>query len=159
MQQDILKEKIERIFKECEKHRLRIEEASCDMQNFMPLDPKRYEILNKDEVQAIDQFLFRFSKLQDAIGRKLFRLILTLKEGDPLFIENMTMKDILNYLEKIGIIEAKKWQQLRDIRNELAHNYDDDPEEMSAIINKIYSEKEMLFKVLDNLQEYFKRWS
>jgi len=159
MREDVLKERIERIVKECEKHRQRIEEATEDMNAFMPLDAERYLSLGKDEVQAIDQFLFRFSKLQDAMGRKLFKLILILKEDDPLVIEEMTFRDILNHLEKIGILQVREWQRLRDIRNELSHNYDDESDEMSVVLNKIFSEKESLFMVFDNLKKYYEKWS
>jgi len=45
---------------------LRIEEAVEDLKKFMPLDENKYISLNKNQVQALDQFLFRFSKLPDA---------------------------------------------------------------------------------------------
>ena len=53
----------------------------------MPLDKQKYISLDKNQVQALDQFLFRFSKLQDVIGRKLFKYLLIFQEGDNLLIE------------------------------------------------------------------------
>lgn len=64
-------------------------EASEDLKDLMPLTKESYISLNKDSVQVLDQFLFRFSKLQDAIGRKLFKKILILKEDDVLVVESM----------------------------------------------------------------------
>ena len=157
MQNKITKEKIERIFRECDKHKLRILEATKDLENIMPLSKESYQNLDKDDIQALDQFLFRFSKLQDSIGRKLFKQILILKEDDVLFIESMSFRDILNILEKIGILEVSKWQNLRNIRNELAHNYDDVPEEMAEVLNKIYQQKETLFEVFENIKIYYKK--
>ena len=68
--------KLEKILKECGKHLQRINEAYSDMSTFMPLTAAKYENLSKDDVQAIDQYLFRFSKLQDSMGEKLFRVLL-----------------------------------------------------------------------------------
>ena len=108
----------------------------------MPLNKSRYDGLDEDEVEHIDQFLFRFLKLQDAIGQKLFKtILLVLKEE----IENKPFIDILNRLDKLELIyDLDTWLELRKIRNSLAHEYEDDSEEISHIINKIYDEKETL---------------
>ena len=157
MTREILKEKIVRILYECDKHVLRISQAVEDLQDLMPLNKQSYIALDKGSVQALDQFLFRFSKLQDAIGRKLFKQILILKEDDALLINNMTFIDILNHLEKLEIVETKEWQRLRDIRNELAHNYDDEPQEMAEVINKIYEEKETLMHIYAQAKAYYEK--
>ena len=60
--------KLEKKFKECDKHLQRINEAYGDMTLFMPICSVKYENLSKQDVQAIDQYLFRFSKLQDTMG-------------------------------------------------------------------------------------------
>jgi len=157
MRRDIVIEKIERISYECERHILRISEAVEDLESIMPLDSTKYLALQKEEVQALDQFLFRFSKLQDAIGRKFFKQILILKEDDELLITNMPFIDILNSLEKLGLLERKDWQRLRDIRNELAHNYDDAPEEMAEAINRIYNERDTLIGIYIEIKAYFEK--
>ena len=76
------KEKIERIFRECDIHILRIKDSAEQMDNFMPLDSNNYQQLSKLQVQIIDQFLFRFAKLQDCIGEKLFKVILIYLDED-----------------------------------------------------------------------------
>lgn len=68
--------KLDKQLNECRKHIRRLESASVKMNPFMPIDEHRYENLSDDEVEHIDQFLFRFAKLQDAIGEKLFRGLL-----------------------------------------------------------------------------------
>ena len=101
----------------------------------MPLNEDSYLNLSDDEVEHIDQFLFRFAKLQDTIGEKLFKLILLALDEK---VDNKPFIDILNKLEKLELIDsADKWRELRDIRNELAHSYDDEAEEMASNINKI----------------------
>jgi len=157
MKREILKERIERIISECDRHVLRISQAVEDLEKLMPLDKEKYLLLEKNDVQALDQFLFRFAKLQDAIGRKLFKQILILKEDDVLLMENMPFIDILNRLERIGILFVEHWRKLRDIRNELAHNYDDEPEEMAEVINKIYYQKETLVEIYNNTKHYYEK--
>ncbi len=157
MRQNIIKERIEKILYECDRHVLRIGEAVEDLKEFMPLDKDKYISLNKNQVQPLDQFLFRFSKLQDAIGRKLFKQILILKEDDSLLIQNMPFIDILNRLERLGILEVKKWARLRDIRHELAHNYDDEPQEMAEAINQTYYERDNLIEIYNNTKAYYQR--
>ncbi len=148
------KEKLEKIFNECEKHKLRIKSSSSEMFNFMPLNSEKYENLNDKEIQIIDQFLFRFTKLQDAMGEKLFKtLLLSLDEK----VENKPFIDILNKMEKIEILDnTQEWRDLREIRNELAHNYDDDPQESSIVINKIYEKQTVLINIFDKIVKYHK---
>lgn len=73
-------------------------------------------------VRIVNSFLFNYSKIQDKMGAKLFRKSLyTLKEIDD---ENLPMKDVLNILEKLNIVEnSKDWDKLREIRNILSHEY------------------------------------
>ena len=151
---NIYKEKIEKIFTECDKHIKRINSATKKMSNTMPLDADTYVNLSDNEVEHIDQFLFRFFKLQDAIGQKLFKVLLQLAEED---IEALTFIDILNKLEKIGILNANEWRELRRDRSDLAHNYDDEPEEMANTINKLYKKKEVLFGIYKSVETYYKK--
>ncbi len=142
---NLKKERIEKILKECDKHILRISEAVSDIDKFMPLNTSKYQNLTKSQVQALDQFLFRFSKLQDTIGEKLFKALLIFLDEE---VENKPFIDILNRLEKLEILESVEvWRDLRDIRNELAHNYEDSSEEMAIAINNIYNKKDILLSI------------
>lgn len=146
--------KIDKYLHECDKHIIRINKAFNKIKDIFPLSGEKYASLNDDEVAMIDQYLFRFSKLQDTVGEKLFRFIV--KD----FVENidsMSFIDILNRLEKIGIItHVNSWKRLRKIRNDIAHQYDDDPEEMAGLINNIFAQREILINVVNKIKEYFK---
>ena len=153
MSDDIVIEKLSKIFYECEKHILRLNSAAQKMSSFMPLDSKSYQSLSDDEVGYIDQFLFRFAKLQDAIGQKLFKTILLFLKED---IEGKPFIDILNILEKLNLLDdANVWKQLRDDRNELAHNYEDEPEQMSETINILFNKKETLIQIYGHIKQYY----
>lgn len=134
--------KIEKVFTECTKHLQRINEAHSDMSAFMPLTATKYENLAKDDVQAIDQYLFRFSKLQDSMGEKLFRLLVARFEQNT---DRLSFLDIIKKVEKYLEMDiANEWLDLRNIRNHLAHEYEDDAIEMANSINLIYAKKEVI---------------
>jgi uncharacterized protein with HEPN domain len=68
-------------------------------------------------------------------------------------VEKFTFVDILNRLEKAEILTAQTWKELRDIRNELSHNYEDDPMENTIILNKVYEKEEALELIYKNIKE------
>ncbi len=143
---------IQRVFNECEKHLLRIRTASAEMVPMMPLTALAYSELDDEQVKVIDQFLFRFSKLQDVMGEKLFKALLVLLDEN---VEHLPFLDMLNRLEKLELIEsAQVWRELRYDGNELAHNYEDDPEESANIINNLYDKRTVLFGVYDRIKEH-----
>ncbi len=135
--------KIKNLINECDKHLKRIEHAAGKMAVFMPLNAERYLLLSEDEIEHIDQFLFRFAKLQDTIGEKLFISILEFLQEENL--KSKPFIDILNRLEQLELLEDKNtWLELRKIRNNIAHQYEDEPEKTSEALNAIYAAKPML---------------
>lgn len=153
MNKEILKSKIEKIFVECDKHLLRVNKAYAKIRIILPLDENKYENLNDDEVEHIDQYLFRFAKLQDAMGTKLFKYILMFLDEH---VEGMPFVDVLNRMEKLSLLEdANIWRKLRDIRNELSHQYDDDAEEMAIILNHIFEKKEVIEDIYFHIKNYY----
>jgi len=120
----------------------RIDEAYEDIQSIISLDADKYKNLDRHAVQALDQYLFRFSKLQDTMGDKVFPLIIQMYEQNS---QRHPFVDVLNKLEKLGFISStKEWLNLRQIRNVIAHQYDDEPQEMSQAINNIVNQKEII---------------
>lgn len=142
--------KIEKYFNECDKHIVRISQAFEDIKEVLPLSARTYAALKDEHIRSLDQYLFRFAKLQDTIGDKLFRLILERYEEN---IQNLPFIDILNKLEKLGFLpSAKEWIVLRKIRNDISHQYDDEPEEMSQAINAILNQKPVLIEIYNRLK-------
>lgn len=114
-------ERLKREFEICDKHILRINEAIEGLGIVLPMSAEYYKNLNTEQVRCIDQFIFRFSKLQDAMGAKIFRYVLELLDED---ISSLPMRDILNRLERYLIIpSADEWIYIRELRNEIAHDY------------------------------------
>ena len=153
MSDEIIIEKLEKIFYECNKHILRINSATTKMAPLFPITADRYIKLSDDEVVHVDQFLFRFAKLQDTMGQKLFKTILLFLRED---IEGKPFIDILNLMEKLNLIKsANTWKELRSDRNELAHNYEDEPEQMSETINRLYKKKDILINFYKDIEKYY----
>jgi predicted nucleotidyltransferase len=144
--------KLVKYLKECKKHSIRIEKSYNKVINIFPLSAKKYEMLNDNEVEAIDQYLFRFAKLQDTLGQRVFKVIVSE------YVENinkLTFIDILNHLEQIGVLEdANTWKKLRAVRNDISHQYDDDSQEMSEALNNIFAYKDEFIKIFDDIYTF-----
>ena len=105
--------------------------------------------------RIVNSFLFNYIKIQDKLGASLFRkLLFALREIDN---ENLSMIDILNLLEKLEIIESvNDWDQLREIRNIIAHEYHSDIEERLENITLALSGFEQLKTLFTNIKQYAK---
>ncbi len=146
--------KIQKYINECKKHQIRIEKSSAKVKDIFPLSAPRYEKLSDEEIEAIDQYLFRFAKLQDTLGQRLFRVIVSEYVED---INQLTFLDILNQLEKIGILkDVNIWKRLRDIRNNISHQYDDEPQEMAEALNSVFAYRDELLDIFTNIDNYYK---
>ena len=146
--------KVEKILNECDKHLLRINSAYRRMSSFIPLNKQGYLNLTEQNITDIDQFLYRFGKLQDAVGEKLFPATLMFLREEK--IRSKSFIDILNRLEKLEILDSKDdWFELRKIRNDLSHNYDDNPAEMASAINYIYEKKDTLESIYLKVKKYY----
>lgn len=86
---------------------------------------------NPQMLRLLDQLLFRFTKLQDALGMRLVPATLAAL-SEP--FEEWPMIDRLNRLEKLGFVNVDAWLSWREIRNRLAHEYPDKPETRFAAI-------------------------
>ena len=119
---------------ECNLHLKRLKSASKGFEPFIPLDLNKYQNLNDEEIRLLDQLIYRFTKLQDAMGERLFRYLLVALEED---VKSLSFLDILNRLEQLHILESKDdWLSLRKLRNEFSHEYSNELEEnVNAIMN------------------------
>ena len=107
------------VIEECIKHSNRMNYAFVKLSYNLPFIFDYIINQNEYDIALLDQFIFRFAKLQDAIGQKLFKtLLITLDEN----VENKSAIDIFNRLEQLEIIsDYDKWKELRNLRNELSH--------------------------------------
>jgi len=99
-----------------------------------PMLAGHFEEPSDDLVAALDQFAFRFTRLQDTMGARLFRAFLVEKLKEP--YEDMPLLDVLDRLEALRLLEsADAWERIRAMRNTLAHDYPESAEEKAAALN------------------------
>lgn len=148
-----LKERLLREFEICDKHITRIDEALEGLKGSLPLSEETYLNLDSGVVMRLDQFIFRFSKLQDAIGAKIFRYVLAWLYEE---VESMSMRDVLDRLERLGVIDSvENWVYIRELRNTVAHDYPLDTREVVDSLNELIGSVGRLKEVYGRLKERY----
>jgi hypothetical protein len=89
-----------------------------------------FNTLKAEERAILDAYLKRFASIQDFLGAKIFVLLL-----DVAGINNSKMSEVLSNIEKENIIDSlENWIELREVRNELEHDY---PEELQEALKDL----------------------
>ena len=138
---------------ECNQHKNRLLKAKKHLQRYMPIDEEYYREFDDITMGFIDQMIFRFSKLQDTMGEKLFPSLLELMGED---VKSKPFIDRLNRIEELGILYKNDWMDLRKDRNDIAHEYSFNQEEVVDGINVIYNSTDKLTKIYDTFYGYCK---
>lgn len=87
------------------------------------------------------------------MGAKLFKSVL-LYEGENV---NKPFLDLLNRLEVLEIINVDEWFEIRDLRNDIAHDYATNNENSIKLLNTIYQLKSELGDILKSIQALISR--
>lgn len=141
-------DKLNEIFEVCSLHLKRMHFAHGKIGSFIPLNRDNYYEMDDETISFLDQYIFRFSKLQDVMGSRLFPSVLEYL-AEPM--NDRPFIDLLNRLERLGIIDsAMNWIELRRVRNEISHEYPTSLPERIEGIN-------ILFEQLKTLQEVVER--
>ena len=134
---------------------INIKRARADFEEIRSWDNLTPEIFeNNEKRRAVDSFIFRFTKIQDLIGEKLFKEILD-KVGE--FRRNMSFTDILDKAEKLEIIDsADKWSNFRELRNSLSHEYPSNEAEIIKDIKLALDYFMDISRTYENITKYIK---
>jgi len=145
---ELLRERLNRYFYEANTHIELINEAKDALKSKLPIT--NYKNLNSLEKFAINTLIFRFSKLQDLIGAKIFRNYLNFI---GLETEAKSFFDILKEIEKEGIIDS--WDELRQLRNQIALEYPEEEDGAIASINLFIEKSDILIDTAKKLELKF----
>ncbi len=144
--------KLNAILHECDRHAHRMKYARTTCSPLFPLTVDSYQNLPDEDVAHLDQLIYRYMKLQDALGAKLFPTIVAHLREDA---ESLTILDKLDQLERAEAIgDAERWQELREVRNQLAHDYEDDAATAVGYLNDIYETSAILRDYYDQATRF-----
>jgi hypothetical protein len=106
----------------CQTHAETLTDALQDLQlRALTLDD--YSHLGKEDRRLLDQFAYRYTRLQDDMGARLMPAVLKALGED---IGPMSAIDRFTRLEQLGWLDsADEWLAMRHVRNQFAHDYPD----------------------------------
>jgi hypothetical protein len=111
------------------------------------------EDLPSDTIKLMDQSAYRFGKLQDTLGVRVLPGILDLSE-EP-FPEGTPFAQKLQRLERLNVIPSvEQWRTLRELRNQLAHEYVDAPALKAAALNRFLDGINGLLQIWHQVSDY-----
>lgn len=141
--QDIIAFKLQPALAECAMHRQRLHQAWLEASEFAALQETAAALpLDDEQVRTLDQLVFRFGRLQDAMGTRLLPALLQLTQE---WRDDEPFLDKLNRAEKLGMLpSAEQWQLLRELRNQTAHEYPSQPELVRANLRRLVAQVPLL---------------
>ena len=138
----------------CTIHSERMRFAWEKVKNHFPLDKEKYKQLQPEELSFMDQLIFRFSKLQDSMGGKLFPSILENLGED---IRELPFIDRLAKLEKLNVIgSADEWMMLRETRNIVTLEYSFITDEIIEGLNLLGKHQQVILDILEEVKDFVK---
>ena len=128
-------------------HFKRIDMILPEIKSYLPFCNDDLEDVEK--IKTIDSFIYRFTKIQDKMGDKLFPSILRNLEE---YKNSMALVDVLNRLEKLELLaNSDKWIDYRKLRNSLTHEYPNNSDEVLEAINlsiKAYEDMKNIYATM-----------
>lgn len=140
-------------FRSAHSHRERLLASVHHLSPKFPLTEEGFHTLIDEDIFYLDSLILRFSKLQDLLGTKLFKTILSFVHQSN--SDHLTLIDQLNLYEKFGIIHIQDWKKLRAIRNHITHDYPDTPLLTILHLNEAYESIPLLIKIFNNLEQFY----
>lgn len=148
---NIYSDKLNESLQLCDIHHQRMMHAFSRIDNYFPLNLMSYNNLEADQLSFMDQLIFRFSKLQDSMGQRLFPSLLQFLGENT----NQPFIDKLALLEKIGVIDSSEdWLKLRETRNAVVHEYPFNLEEIVEGLNLLHKDVVEISSIWNKVRLY-----
>ncbi len=136
----------------CSIHCERMSFAFHKIEKYFSLDIEKYTQLQPEDLSFFDQLIFRFSKLQDSMGNKLFPAIL-INLGEE--VKGQPFIDQLAKLEELAIIkDSNDWLLLRETRNIVTHEYPFISEEVIDGLNLLFKHYHLIMDIWTTVKKY-----
>lgn len=105
--------------------------------------------LTADERETLSAFNTRFATYQEQIGKAMRSVAIEEESATKPF------GAILALMEKLDILDSlDKWKMVRDLRNDVNHEYEDDAEELLQILSAMVANAPWLVSVHEKLESF-----
>ena len=119
---------LRQIHEQCLTHADALTGALSDMR-LLGLTRSSYEHLSKEDRRLLDQFAYRYTRLQDDMGSRLMPAVLRALGED---VAAMPALDRFSRMEQLSLLSSvDEWNNLRQIHNQFTHDYPDSAHEQS----------------------------
>ena len=122
------------------------------LEELYPLTKDKLETLSLENKDKLDVLAFRFSKLQDLLGTKIFREYLIVLQYP---VEGKNFLELLKELDKEKIIDIDIWSEFRGVRNSISHDYPSEEDEKLESINYLIKNVKYLISIIKKIQDNF----
>ena len=113
------------------------------------------EDLDKTTRRILDQFAYRFTRLQDDMGNILLPAILKNMAEDT---HSMAAIDRFNRLEQLKWLQSsEEWLELRRVRNEFTHDYPEHSSERSSKLREAIRVAHRLLEIFEEISSRIQR--
>ena len=131
-------------------HIERLRSVLKTLKELYPLTLDKLETIPVETKDKLDVLAFRFSKLQDLIGTKIFREYLIYTQYP---VEDKNFLELLKELEKENMIDIDKWSEFRGVRNSLSHDYPFEEDEKIEAINYLIDNVDYLIDIVTKIKD------
>lgn len=129
----------------CKTHREGLSDALTDLEE-RELSEGAIGNLSKEDRRLLDQFAYRYTRLQDDMGQRLLPAVLRALGED---VASLPAIDRFNRLEQLGWLpSAEEWVDLRRIRNEFTHEYPETTQERFERLQLAFESARRLREIL-----------
>ena len=147
-----MREKLTSKLDELDKHLAQLKKNLNYLEVFytFPLKEKYIRIiLESSDVDKLDSIAYRIIKFQDSLGRAIKLFFYFAGENTDM----LTMIDLINLAEKVGFdIDVRLWRELRELRNNLTHEYTESFEKIAYALNRLKELLPRFEKILDEVK-------
>lgn len=133
----------------------KLTQARTELTTYLPLNRERLH--QREIAKTIDSFIYRFTKLQDAMGSQFFPSVLDFLGN---WSDSMSLIDILNELEKLELISEQEhthWRRYRNLRNALTHDYPNNEQEIIENITLALGALEIMQSIYERVKAAISR--
>ena len=147
-----IEKRLELHLEESNIHIDRLNDVLKTLKHLYPLTVDKLEMIPVEIKDKLDVLAFRFSKLQDLLGSKIFREYLVVLQYPT---EDKNFLELLKELEKEKLINIDKWSEFRGVRNSISHDYPSEEDEKIEAINYLIENVEYLINIIKKIKEKF----